>query len=266
MDLTNFQDYLSINVGKKTTSNYLNQMKSFFLYYSEFTQESVNKYLASKVDVWVDGSFNAFFKAVMWYMKFSKIQIELPDFKKIERKPRAYLTEEVIEDIITKTPIIFKEGQKVAIILELIFMSGIRPNELFTLKRENIKIEEAKIVLINTKTHNSRIVFIPKELAKTIFNYFNTEPENENAFNLNNQSLGYYCRTISKCMNLKLYPYMLRHSFSHNYLKRSGNDIVALAKMLGHTNLSSTQIYCDIDEKEFRERYDKTFKKKRKNK
>jgi site-specific recombinase XerD len=263
MDLTSFKDYLSINVSKKTTENYLHQMESFFRYQPEFTQEAVNQYLASKVDAWVDGSFNAFFKAVKWYIKFTKITIELPKNKKVEKKPRPYLTEEIINDILTKAPMIFDDGQKVRIVIELIFMSGVRPNELYTLRRENINIEEAKIVLVKTKTHNARIVFIPKELAITILNYFNTEPEKENAFNLNDQSLTYYCRTIAKHLNIKIYPYMLRHSFAHNYYKKSGNDIVALGKMLGHSNLASTQIYSDIDEKEFRERYDKVFKNKK---
>ena len=266
MDLTSFQTYLSINVSQKTTMNYVNQMAGFFRCHSEFTQEEVNKYLASKVDRWSDGSYNAFFKAVIWYVKFTKIPIELPEFKKVERKPRTYLKEKDIEDILIKIPLIFGDGQKIQIIFELLFMSGLRPEELLTLKRNNINIEESKIVLVETKTRFSRTVFIPKELAIRISNYFNSEPEKENAFNLNNQSLGYYCRTISKHLNINIYPYMTRHSFAHAYYRRSGNDIVALAKLLGHTNLSSTQVYSDIDEKELKEKYNRAFKNKRRKK
>jgi hypothetical protein len=93
MDLTTFQTYLSINIGKKATLNYYKQMKTFFSCYPEFNQENVNSYLASKVGVWCNGSFNIFFTAVKWYAKFLKVEIELPKTKKMEQKPRPYTQE-----------------------------------------------------------------------------------------------------------------------------------------------------------------------------
>lgn len=264
MCLSNFKTYLSINLGKKSTSNYVNQMKGFFLQYAEFNQENINNYLASKVDKWSAGSYNAFFKAVKWYIAFSKIEVELPKAKKVERKPRAYLKENDIDNILKNVPVIFQDGRKVRLVLELLFKTGMRPSELYELKRKNVNIEESAITLVNTKTHLSRVVFITKDLANDIQNYFNAEPEKDNAFNLNNQSLSYYCRMIKQYMNLEINPYQWRHNFAHNYLKKSGNDIVALSQLLGHTNLSSTQVYCGINKEELQERYNKAFKKMRK--
>jgi len=263
MNLQPFETYLSINVGKKTTNNYVNQMKGFFLHVPEFNQESVNNYLSSKVNAWSAGSMNAFFKAVKWYMKFTKVVVELPKTKKVERKPRAYLQEKEIDEILIQVPVIFQDGQKVKLVLELLFNSGLRPKELYTLKRDNINLIDGKIVLSNTKTKSSRTVFIPEDLANDIKNYFNTEPEKNNAFNLGEQSISYYCRMISQYMNIKINPYKWRHNFAHDYLKRSGNDIVALSKLLGHTSIETTQIYSDIDEQELQERYKKAFKNKR---
>jgi site-specific recombinase XerD len=264
MDLTSFQTYLSINVGKKATNNYMNQMKGFFLHFQEFNQESVNNYLASKVNTWSSGSFNCFFKAVIWYMKFTKVMVELPEMKKVEKKPRKYLDEKVIEDILSKTAIMFKDGQKVRIILELLFVSGMRPDELYNLKRENVNLTDSKISLVNTKTKLSRVVFISSDLANNIKSYFNTEPEKENAFNLCEQSLSYYCRMISQYMNIKITPYMLRHSFAHDFLKKSGNNLIGLANLLGHGSIETTRIYSDIDEKELEEIYRKAYSKRRK--
>jgi site-specific recombinase XerD len=168
-----------------------------------------------------------------------------------------------ISDILNKTPLIFKEGQKARIVLELLFMCGLRPNELFTLQRKNINIEESTITLVETKTYSSRVIPIPKELSKDIKNYFNQEVEEENAFNLNPKTIAYYCRTISTHLDIKLYPYKTRHSFSHSFLKKTGNNLVALSKMLGHNSIETTQIYCDIDEKELKDVYNKAFNKKK---
>jgi site-specific recombinase XerD len=264
VDLTEFQTWLSINVGTKSTINYTNQMKGFFLRFSELTQETLNQYLSSKVDKWAGGSYNAFFKAIRQYMKFTKTTIELPAFKTVEAKPRAYFKEDYIQDIISKFPIIFRDYKKVQCIFELLFMSGMRPKELINLKRENVNIEERKIILVNTKTFKSRVVFITDDLAKKILYIFEKEVEKENAFNLNETSIQYYGQTVSKYLNIKFNPYKMRHSYSHNFLKRSGNNLIALSDMLGHTNLSTTQLYCNINEKELHDIYDKAFNKRRK--
>jgi integrase/recombinase XerD len=262
-NLDKFEEYLSINVGKKATSNYYLQMKGFFLHYPEFNQENINQYLASKINTWKSGgSFNAFFKSCKWYMKFAKIEVELPKTKKVENKPRKYLQEKDVEDILNKVPLLFKDGYKAQLVLELLFMSGLRPNELFTLKRCNVNLDQTKIALVDTKTFRSRIVPIPKKLANDIKNYFNMEVEQSNAFNLTPTTIAHYCRTISKHMNLEINPYMWRHNMAHNFLKKT-NNLVALSKMLGHTSIKTTQIYCDIDEKELQNIYDKAFNKRK---
>jgi len=266
MNLSAFKDYLSINVNPKTTMNYIRQMEGFFRYQSDFNQEEVNKYLASKVNKWNGGSTNQFYKAVKWYSKFTKINIELPRYKSVENKPRPYLKNEEIEEILKKIPLVFNDYQKAEIILELTFKTGMRPSELLHLKRENINLDDLKITLVDTKTDTSRIVFITKEVSNKISSFFNREPQKSNAFNLNEYTLKYYAKRISEMFGIKLYPYKIRHTFAHDFLKKSGNDLRALSKILGHTNLNTTMLYSDIDEKELQEIYNKAFKNKRRKK
>lgn len=262
MDLTEFKTWLSINVGKKTTSNYLKVMQSFFRQHGEFNQETVNKYLASKIDVWCPAMFNLFFAGVKKYCQFTKTEVELPKAKRVERKARPYIQEVNINEIIEKLPILFNDYQKVKCVFNLLFLSGMRPKELYTLKRKNIILDEHKIVLENTKTHNSRTIFITPEIEQDISAFFSREPENENAFNLGETSVQYYCQKIAENFNIKITPYMLRHSFSHAFLKRTNNNLVALSKMLGHTSIKTTQIYSDIDEKELQSIFNKAFKRR----
>lgn len=214
MDLTDFKNYLSINLGKKSALNYEEQMKSFFKQHEELTQDTLNQYLSSKVDKWGAGSFNAFFKAMKWYFKYTKTTLDLPAFKRVERKVRPYLKEKDIQDILDKCPLIFDDYKKVQCILEILFMSGMRPKELLNLQRKNINIEERKIVLVETKTFKSRTVFLTPSLAKKIQYIFERETEKENAFNLNETSISYYCQKISECLNIKFNAYMTRHCVS----------------------------------------------------
>jgi site-specific recombinase XerD len=262
MDLNEFKTWLSIHVGKKTTSNYLKVMESFFRQYSEFNQDNLNKYLSSKIDVWCPAMFNLFFAGVKKYCQFSKVTVELPKAKRVERKARPYVQEVNINEIIEKLPVLFNDYQKVKCVFSLLFLSGMRPKELYTLKRKNIKLDEHKIVLENTKTHNSRTIFITPEVEQDISTFFSREQEQDNAFNLGETTIQYYCQKITKHFNIKLTPYMLRHSFSHAFLKRTNNNLVALSKMLGHTSIKTTQIYSDIDEKELQTIFNKAFKRR----
>lgn len=262
-DLSSFQTYLSINVSQKTMINYVNQMTGFFRCHSDFTQEEVNKYLSSKVSKWNGGSTNQFYKAVKWYMKFTKIIVELPKYKDVENKPRPYLIVEDIDEILKKIQLIFNDYQKAELILELLFKTGMRPSEILNLKREHINLDELKILLVDTKTDTSRTVFITKDLASKISLFINRELEVANAFNLNQNTLGYYAKRISEMLNINFYPYMGRHTFAHDFLKKSGNDLRALSKILGHTDLNTTMLYSDIDEKELQDIYNKAFKKRK---
>lgn len=261
--LIDFETWLSIRVGKKTTDNYVNQMKGFFLHYPELNQTSLNQYLSSKINNWGDGSYNCFFKAIKQYMLFTKTNYELPSYKIVEQKPRKYLKEKDIEEILIKLPLIFPNYKKVQCILTLLFFTGMRPNELLTLRRENVNMDESKIVLVNTKTHKSRTVFLTPELKQLISNIFQKETEKNNAFNISESTIGYYFQRISECLNINVYGYLARHTFSHMFLKKSGNNLIALSKILGHRNLSTTQIYSDVDENELQEIYDKSFKKRK---
>ena len=262
MDLLEFQNYLSINVGKKTTLNYINQMKGFFLHYELMNQENLNAYLSSKIEKWSGGSFNMFFKAAKWYFKFTKTEFELPEFKKVEAKPRAYLDDKEIQVIIEKCPAIFTEYRKVQCLIQLLSLSGMRPKELLMLKRENVNITERKIVLTNTKTFKSRTVFLTDSLSKDIDGFFQSEAEDSNAFNLSETSLIYYCKKIKECLNINVNPYIFRHSLAHSFLKKSGNDLVGLAKTLGHSNLNTTRIYSEASDEERQAQFNRMFNKK----
>ena len=58
------------------------------------------------------------------------------------------------------------------------------------------------------------------------------------------------CDKYSAICGFKIFPHLCRHTFSHRFMESSGNDIVALAQLLGHSNISTTARYTKRTEQE----------------
>ena len=99
IDLTTYDNWLTINCSSKATKQtYLNQIKNFFRQYEVLNQENLNSYLASKVSIWQNTSFNLFINSCVKYFEFTKQPFELPKYKSLHTKSKTWITEEELED------------------------------------------------------------------------------------------------------------------------------------------------------------------------
>lgn len=154
-------------------------------------------------------------------------------------------------------------------ILEVLYSSGIRVSELTGLNHEDVDLFSG-IMKIRGKGKKERIVPVGSIALKSIQAYADAKPASKNGKNsdamfinksgtrLTDRSvrriLIKYARRIS--LTKEISPHMLRHSFATHMLDR-GADLRSVQELLGHQNLSTTQIYTHISTKRLREAYDK---------
>jgi len=147
------------------------------------------------------------------------------------------------------------EGTRDKLIIETLFGTGIRLAELVNLKEQDINIYEGTIKVLG-KRNKERIIPINHELKLLLEKYLDLK-KNQN-FNNNsvmlivtNKGANVYPKFIYLVVQKylsnistqnKKSPHVLRHTFATSLLNR-GADLNAIKELLGHANLSATQVY-----------------------
>ncbi|MDF2939592.1 MAG: xerC [Gammaproteobacteria bacterium] len=151
-------------------------------------------------------------------------------------------------------------------ILELVYSSGLRLAELLSLNLGDIDFTE-NLVRVTGKGNRTRVVPIGEQAIKAIQNWLSIRvqfvPEGELAVFVSKQGKRLSPRAVQKRFELwgkqhasqHLHPHMLRHSFASHLLESSGN-LRAVQELLGHSNISTTQIYTHLDFQHLAKVYD----------
>lgn len=162
-------------------------------------------------------------------------------------------------------------------ILELFYSSGLRLSELVQLNMTDYK-EAAKCVRVTGKGSKQREVPVGKQAQQALRAWLLRRDEllkiknSEQALFLGKQGKRISPRTIQKRMNewamkqgidVHVHPHMLRHSFASHILESSG-DLRAVQELLGHSDISTTQIYTHLDFQHLADVYDKTHPRSKK--
>ncbi len=192
------------------------------------------------------------------------------DLPKIESRSLKFLEREHIERMVTSIDTSKEEGIRDRAILELLFSTGLRVSELTKLNRDQINLERREFGVIG-KGGRARLVFISDSAAQWISLYMDARkdeyrplflrysgaiiPENfGEKMRLTARSVE---RIVKKYVRLARIPvdatvHTLRHSFATDLLT-NGADLRSVQEMLGHKNISTTQIYTHITNKQLRE-------------
>tara|TARA_B100001758_G_C18290210_1_gene546608 strand:+ start:199 stop:1065 length:867 start_codon:yes stop_codon:yes gene_type:complete len=140
-------------------------------------------------------------------------------------------------------------GCRDKLIIELFYFTGIRLSELLNISIKDVDFNNSQIKVLG-KRNKERLIPLTYTLISALKNYINKHNLNRYLFvDENNKKL--YSKKVYRIVNKyiskvssikKKSPHVLRHSFATHMLN-NGADINAIKEILGHANLSATQIY-----------------------
>lgn len=150
------------------------------------------------------------------------------------------------------------------LILALLYSSGLRVSELVTLCTDNVDLRE-RTMRIRGKGEKDRIVLFD-DRTKTLIEEYLAKRKDDSEYLFINRSGNHLTPRYVQMMikdyarvagiRKKVTPHILRHSFATHLLK-NGVDIRAIQQLLGHSNLSTTQIYTSVDMETLKNVYDR---------
>jgi integrase/recombinase XerD len=193
------------------------------------------------------------------------------------RPPRAwkvlprYLAVEDVDRLLEQPVVTTPRGLRDRALIELLYATGMRVSELLSLRPADVNLE-ASYLTCSGKGSKQRIVPIGDEATDWVKKYIResrpallkkrTSPRlfvNVRGGGPGLTRVGFWkiLKTYARQAGLKaLSPHMLRHSFATHLLER-GADLRAIQMMLGHADLSTTQIYTHVLEQRMRSIYDR---------
>jgi len=185
---------------------------------------------------------------------------------KLDRRLPSFLTVEDAKRLVESPDLSKPQGQRDRALLELLYASGLRISELVNMNVEQVNLATNEIRVWG-KGAKERVVLIGAPAARALNVYINqgrTEllgGKKNNALFVNRYGgrlparrvqkiLERYARNIDK----KVHPHMLRHTFA-THLLDGGADLKVVQELLGHADLSSTQIYTHVTQSRARKIY-----------
>jgi len=237
------------NFSNKTLKSYINSVKHFleFANEQELSQDLVKKYIQVKIKSKEPASVSHDIFAIQFFFdKVLEKRIYIPRPKRNKKIPEI-LTSEEIKKLIDVTSNI-----KHRIILKILYGCGLRVSEAVNLKKQDINFEEGLMHIKLAKGKKDRFVKIPesiKEELRSYCNLLNNEllfPSNQGG-KLTTGTIQLVVKNSAEKAEIKkhVHPHTLRHSYATHLLEK-GIDLRIIQKLLGHSDIKTTQIYTQI--------------------
>ena len=280
-----YEDYLRIDkkYSNNTIMSYMNDLNKFDLFLDNkditkidkttirsFIESEKNRKLSDRTishDLIVIKNFYKYLEKNNIIKNNPSVDIELPKLKKA--LPHVLSLDEV--DKILDIELKDKYAYRNKAMLELMYSSGLRISELVNLKIQDIDLEE-DIVRVTGKGSKMRIVPIGDYAIYYLKLYINEYRSllikskvsdylflNSRGDRISRQAMFKIIKQIIRDKNIKkdVSPHTLRHSFASHMLE-NGADLRSIQELLGHSDISTTQIYTHISNKKIKENYEES--------
>lgn len=234
-------------------------IKQYIVYLNQqFAPRSVKRKIASVRAFYRELSINGILKK----NPFDQLEIRIHTPKQLPRT----IPQQIIQSILQSAYSEYSHGNRIALrnimVLELLFNTGLRVSELCSLERDNFSLDDDGLrLLVNGKGSKERVIqLVTPELLKLSKLYYQTYAQqihqhsaifyNRNGKRISPQSVQRIINRYLKKLNLQnhITPHMFRHTFATSLLE-AGMDIRYIQSLLGHSSISTTQIYTHVTTK-----------------
>lgn len=279
--ITEFELYLKIEkkYSENTISTYINNISKFL----EFVSKNINKVTDSDIRKYLEyldkegissksiankiSSLKTFYKYLLIDKVIEKSPLDKIELPKIKKTLPKVLSEKDI-NLLLNIELNDKFDYRNKAMIEVLYATGLRISELVNLKINNINFDQDYIKTLG-KGSKERIVPIG-EYAKyylkiylyTYRNDFLRNKESEYVFisnqgkKMTRQTFFILLKKLAKKQGIKtdFSPHTLRHSFATHLLKY-GADLRSIQELLGHSSISTTQIYTHVENEKLKNEY-----------
>ena len=275
-----------------TIRNYRHYLRRFALWFeakenesevTKITQESIHKYrlylskfadeknhlLSKRTQSYHIIALRSFLK---WLIKndHKVISPEKLDLPKVEDRQVKFLTGEQVDRLLNAPTLSSINGKRDKAILEVLFSTGLRVSELAGLDRDKLDLDRREFGVVG-KGGKARVVFLSvrardwlnqylaarKDHYKPVFIRHKGNPDPS----ISGEKMRLTPRSIQRMVKkyalkvslpMDVTPHVLRHSFATDLLM-AGADLRSVQEMLGHKNVSTTQIYTHVTNKQLKD-------------
>ena len=291
---TDFLEYLEIeqNRSQKTIANYDHYLTRLSDYGGDIEVEDIDQELVRKWRLWLNrlgtnmndelqkSTLNYHLIALRSFLKFChkrNIRCMAPDTIELSRTSRpqvTFLNEDELTRLFAQPAPDTLAGLRDRAILELLFSSGLRVSELVGLDRDHINLKRREF-MVRGKGQKDRPIFISVEAARWIQEYLDKRDDTIKPLFIRyggrttvDRTGNYHRLTARSVQRLVAHyallagitkhvsPHTMRHSFATNLLM-NGADLRSVQAMLGHSNISTTQIYTHVTDPHLRAVHEK---------
>lgn len=296
--VTDFLEYLEIeqNRSQKTIANYDHYLQRLVAFSDDAPINTLSADVVRKWRLWLNrltdqngetiskATQNYHLIALRSFLKYlAKRDIEALTSDKIElasvKRPQVGFLEpaeleRMLEAINIGTPV----GLRDRAIIELLFSGGLRVSELVSLNRDHINLGRGEFS-IRGKGQKDRLIFISPVAAEWLERYIKSRPDNFKPLFIHYSGSqdglddGAYTRLTTRSVQRlvgryaklagitkHVTPHTLRHSFATDLLS-NGADLRSVQSLLGHANVSTTQIYTHLTDPQLKSVHERFHRK-----
>lgn len=237
------------NFSRKTVKSYVYSVEKFLEYSKgrEIDGDAVKDYIQHLIKRQKPSTVSANISAIEFF--FENVlgkEMSLKHPKRNKPIPEVLIAEEV------KRLIEATGNVKHRLILRLLYGCGLRVSELVNLKRQDMNFHEGLIHIRLSKGRKDRFIKIPDSMRDELESY--SKLNNDDTFFASSRGSKLTTATIQKIVRnsaqkagikKNVHPHTLRHSFATHLLEQ-GIDLRIIQKLLGHSDIKTTQIYLSV--------------------